>query len=83
MSEIVPGESIVQRINVAILVNFTLVCEKVCNLWFPENPWVKEERAVEQIVMRGWRFLVETCFKEKYCIEEAVDAWENVNSPSH
>ena len=76
MSEIVPGESIVQRINVAILVNFTLVCEKVCNLWLPENPWVEEKRAVEQIVMRGWRFLVEACFEKKPRTEEAVDTWQ-------
>ena len=76
MSEIVPGESIVKRINVAILNNLTLVCEKVCNLWFPENPWVEEKRAVEQIVMRGWRFLVETSFEKKPRTEEAVDAWQ-------
>ena len=60
----------------AFLVNFTLVCEKVRNLWFPENPWVEEERAVEQIVMRGWRFLVKTCFEKKPRIEEAMNAWQ-------
>ena len=53
MSEFVPGESIVLRINMAFLIDFPLVCEIVRNLWFPENPWVVEERAVEQIIMRG------------------------------
>ena len=62
--------------NVAILINFPLVCKKVCNLWFPGNPWVEEKRAVEQIVMCGWRFLVKASFKKKPRIEEAVDAWQ-------
>ena len=60
----------------AFLINFTLLCDKVCNLWFPENPWVEEKRAVEQIVMCGWRFLVKACFEKKPRTEEAVDAWQ-------
>ena len=52
MSEFVPGKSIVLWIDVSFLVYFQLVCEIVRNLWFPENPWVEEKRAVEQIVMR-------------------------------
>ena len=64
MSKVVPGESVIQRVNVAVLVNFPLVCEKVCNFWFPKNPWVEKERTMEQVVMWGWRFLVETCFEQ-------------------
>ena len=62
MSEFDPGESIVLRINMDFLIDFPLVCEIVRNLWFPENPWVVEERAVEHIIMRGWRFLMKTFF---------------------
>ena len=47
MSEFVPGESIVQRVYVAVLINFPPVCEKVCNFRFPENPRVEKKRAVE------------------------------------
>ena len=41
------GESIVQRVNVAVLIHFPPVCEKVRNFRFPENPRVEEERTVE------------------------------------
>ena len=64
MSEFVPGESIVLRINMAFLGSFPLVCEIVRSLWFPENQRVVEERAVEQIIMYGWRFLNKICFEK-------------------
>ena len=64
MSDFVPEKSIVLRIDEAFLVSFPLVCEIVCNLWFPKNPWVEKERTMEQIIMCGWRFLVKTCFKK-------------------
>ena len=44
MSEFVPGESIVQRVNVAVLIHFPPVCEKVRNFRFPENPRVEKKR---------------------------------------
>ena len=47
MSEFVPVESIVHRVDIAVLINFPLVCEEVCNFSFPKNPWVEKERAVE------------------------------------
>ena len=52
MSKFGSGESIVLRINMAFLIDFPLVGEPLV----PENTWVVEERAVEQIIMRGWRF---------------------------
>ena len=64
MSKFGSGESIVLRINMAFLIDFPLVCEIVRNLWFPENPWVVEDWAVEQVVIRGWIFLMKTCFEK-------------------
>ena len=40
-----------------------LVRGEVCNLRSPENPWVVKDRAVEQIIMRGWWFLMKTGFE--------------------
>ena len=76
MSEFGPGESIVLGVDVSYSIYFPLVGEEVSNLWLPKNPWVEKERTVEQIVMRGWKFLMETCFEKYPRIKEAVDAWQ-------
>ena len=49
-----------------------LVGEEVCNLRSPENPLVVKDRAVEQIIMRGWWFLMKTGFEQSPRTEEAV-----------
>ena len=64
MSELGPGESIVLRVDVSFSIDLPLVGEIVSNFWLPENPWFEKDRTMEQIVMRGWRFLVETCFEK-------------------
>ena len=64
MSEFGPGESIVLRVNLFFSIDFPLVSEIVSDHWFPENPWVEKKMTVEQIVVRGWRFLKETGFEE-------------------
>ena len=50
----------------------SLVGEGVCNLRSSQNPWVIEDGAVEQIVVRGRRFLMKTGFKKSPCTKEAV-----------
>ena len=63
MSEFCPGESIVKRVYVMFPVFLLLVGEGICNLGSSQNPWVVKDGAVEQIVMRGWWFLMKTGFE--------------------
>ena len=72
MSELCPGESVIQRVYVMFPVFLPLVSEGVCNLWSSQNPWVVKDWAVEQIVMRGWWFLMKTGFEQFPRTEEAV-----------
>ena len=46
MSEICPGESIVQRVDVMVPVLLPFVSEVVCNLRSSHDPWVVKDRAV-------------------------------------
>ena len=48
------------------------VSEVVCNLRSSHDPWVVEDRAVEQIIMRERWFLVKTSFEQSPRTEEAV-----------
>ena len=72
MSEVCSGESIVQRIYMMVPVLLSFVGEGVCNLGSSQNPWVVKDGAVEQIVVRGRRFLMKTGFEKSPCTEEAV-----------
>ena len=72
MSEFSPGESVVQRVYVIVPVFLPLVSEGVCYLGSSQNPWVVKDWAVEQIVMRGWWFLMKTGFEQSPRTEEAV-----------
>ena len=49
-----------------------LVGEGICNLRSSQNPWVVKDGAVEQIIVRGWWFLMKTGFEQSPRTEEAV-----------
>ena len=72
MSEICSGESIVQRINMMIPILLLFISEEVCNLGSSQYPWVVKDGTVEQIVVRGRRFLMKTGFEKSPCTEEAM-----------
>ena len=63
MSEFGSGESIIQRIYMFFPIFLLVVRGEVCKLGSPENPWVVKDRAVEQIIVRGWWFLMKTGFE--------------------
>ena len=72
MSEICPGESVIQRVDVMVPVLLPFVSEVVCNLGSSQNPWVVKDRAVEQIIMRERWFLMKTGFEQSPRTEEAA-----------
>ena len=48
---------------------------KVFNLWIFKDPWVKENGAVEEIIVSGGGPEVETGFEINPCTQEAFYAW--------
>ena len=56
-----------------LLINSQLVSREVFNHWFPENPWVEKERAVEQAVVRDWWPVMEAGLKQQPRIEIDID----------
>ena len=51
------------------------IFSKIFNGWIYQNPWVEENGAVEEVVVRFRWPEMEACFEIKPCFKEAFDAW--------
>ena len=65
MSKLGLGEPIVLRGRCSLLLTLKLYVEKSST----------KERTMEQVVMRGWWFVVEADFEQQPRIGEAFDVW--------
>ena len=54
------------------LLVFSIVC-KSFSLWISKNPWVKEDEAVQEVVVRFCGSEVKTGFEFKPCMEGAFN----------
>ena len=52
-----------------------VVC-KVFNCWICQKPWVEEDGAEEEVVVRFGQPEVEVCFEIKSHFKEAFNAWK-------